>query len=248
MSDPLQILDERLAPLYEAFSTMPDMKKWIQQLAHATYAELTPEIITGPDGARHLIEKGIASHQANFNAVLTQIQQLDPNFNIACQKGCAYCCNAFIVVLPHEALNIADFINENFSGSQQDNIIAAGSNQKELISNSSLQQVATSYNSPCPFLKDNACSIYEVRPLTCRNWISQDAEVCRKAMESTPPQEVPNNIILMQQVTILFAVHKTFLQMQNLKTEAVPLLAVMPDLLSDVEKAHVKWLQGEAIY
>lgn len=242
------MIDARLKPLYDLFSANPELADWIRQLALAAVNELDETILTQPDGARHLTEKAISCHEANFEAVLNQIKKLDPSYSIACQKGCAHCCNPFIVTLPHEALNIADYVAENFTQAQRKKLLACGKEQDALIQKDSIQVAAANHNSPCPFLKDNACSIYEVRPLTCRNWISQNAELCRIAMESTPPKEVPNNIILMQQVTIIFAAHKTFLELQNMPTEAVPLLATLPSLLEDLEQSHADWLNGTLLY
>jgi Fe-S-cluster containining protein len=37
---------------------------------------------------------------------------------------------------------------------------------------------------PCPFLIDNACSIYQRRPIPCRNFLAPDAENCRLALAS----------------------------------------------------------------
>ena len=32
----------------------------------------------------------------------------------------------------------------------------------------------------CPFLNDNQCGIYAIRPLACRSWVSVSKEACRK--------------------------------------------------------------------
>src|SRR5262249_29299285 len=38
---------------------------------------------------------------------------------------------------------------------------------------------------PCPFLCDERCSIYDVRPLTCRGYNSTSVEACRTAHDDT---------------------------------------------------------------
>ena len=37
---------------------------------------------------------------------------------------------------------------------------------------------------PCPLLSDERCSVYEVRPLTCRGYNSTSVDACRQAHES----------------------------------------------------------------
>jgi len=36
----------------------------------------------------------------------------------------------------------------------------------------------------CPFLRDNSCSIYDVRPVACRSVFSPDASCCKAMMEA----------------------------------------------------------------
>lgn len=38
---------------------------------------------------------------------------------------------------------------------------------------------------PCPLLQDDRCSVYEVRPLTCRGYNSTSVDACRKAHDTT---------------------------------------------------------------
>lgn len=80
---------------------------------------------------------------------------------VACKKGCAFCCHQSIQLSSMEAGYIA--------------------------SNTGIQPVALSApiyrdplgfseKTPCPFLKQGACSIYEFRPLICRIHVSLDVD------------------------------------------------------------------------
>jgi len=36
----------------------------------------------------------------------------------------------------------------------------------------------------CPFLRDNSCSVYDLRPIACRSVFSSDASCCKAMMEA----------------------------------------------------------------
>jgi uncharacterized protein len=90
--------------------------------------------------------------------------------NIACKRGCSHCCHTPVPIHPIEARLIGDAIKRE--------PIAPAS----LVPKSDAESAAmASYNNPCGFLKDNECSIYEHRPLTCRVHYSLDEDdlLCR---------------------------------------------------------------------
>ncbi|MCD9092033.1 YkgJ family cysteine cluster protein [Pseudomonas sp. CP-1] len=72
----------------------------------------------------------------------------------ACQKTCSHCCH--IAVAIHEVE--ADIIAE-----------ATGRKRTQSPSGEPVGELANRYfRQPCPFLKQNACSIYNSRPMACR--------------------------------------------------------------------------------
>ena len=80
---------------------------------------------------------------------------------VACKMGCAYCC--------HQAVDIsrleAEFIQDKTG------IMYAQ------VSNPPLRDPLTfSEKTPCPFLKQGVCSIYEYRPLICRLAVNLDRD------------------------------------------------------------------------
>lgn len=73
-----------------------------------------------------------------------------------CHKGCSACCHEQVIVFEIEA----DYIQKN-------------TGHKKIASN--LLQITTKVmgaHTPCPFLQGGACSIYQFRPLACRNHVS----------------------------------------------------------------------------
>jgi Fe-S-cluster containining protein len=85
---------------------------------------------------------------------------------IACKKGCSYCCHMQVIVTQMEA----DFIAVR-SGVAAKRLAISGNPQAESWISSSR---------PCPFLRENQCSIYAYRPVNCRTHVSfeQDAQKC----------------------------------------------------------------------
>lgn len=69
-----------------------------------------------------------------------------------CAKGCNHCCTYPVTVSEIEIQNI-----ENSTGIKRKPII--------------LKQERSKFT-PCPFLKDGACSIYDARPFVCRRHVT----------------------------------------------------------------------------
>lgn len=91
---------------------------------------------------------------------------------ISCH-GCtaAYCCHQSVEVCESEAIVIAQYCKEN-------NIPISRKHLQHQLSYSR-DQVAAASCSACVFLKDRKCSIYPVRPATCRTYHSiNPIELC----------------------------------------------------------------------
>lgn len=118
---------------------------------------------------------------------------------ITCSKGCSYCCNQPVACSIPESIFIVTHLNENpdtlehflsryqtwrgkfdpykyseIMNKQFHAMINGKSEGPEL-------RLFAEFNcAECPFLKDNACSIYPVRPTVCRGMLSiDDPEKCR---------------------------------------------------------------------
>jgi Fe-S-cluster containining protein len=104
-----------------------------------------------------------------------------------CQKGCAACCTQNVLITAVEGELIHRFIRdqgrEEWMATKMQN---KGSTEKVQITTNSFAAsclqgedvVPESYGNEgaCPFLEDNCCSIYDVRPFSCRCFISE--KVC----------------------------------------------------------------------
>jgi Fe-S-cluster containining protein len=102
---------------------------------------------------------------------------------LACRKGCSYCCHLAVETTVPEAMAIAAYIGANFSAEEKEQLsrrveeflrTTDGMSRKERLP----------LRTPCPLLRDGECSVYEARPIACRNWHSFDVEACRRDFES----------------------------------------------------------------
>jgi|HubBroStandDraft_2_1064218.scaffolds.fasta_scaffold193575_2 Fe-S-cluster containining protein len=86
--------------------------------------------------------------------------------NSPCQKGCSHCCHMATTISRHEAEEIGKRVNRTPKK------VTALLNREAQIKRFS--------GKPCPFLKDNACSIYDIRPIACRihHSIEESADPC----------------------------------------------------------------------
>lgn len=76
---------------------------------------------------------------------------------VACAKGCDACCHqSDIPLYPHELVGIYWYASEKFDGRQKDILRQRISHGME--------------NGACLFLMDYACSIYPMRPVSCRQF------------------------------------------------------------------------------
>lgn len=112
-------------------------------------------------------EKSIQNAKENdFFSTLNEIYSQIPEGKCT---GCASCCNESVYVFYTEFLNILNFLNEN-----------------EQLKSTVFPKILNYYflewveKRQCPFLNDHGkCSIYNVRPLTCRlfgHWEEKDFE------------------------------------------------------------------------
>ncbi|MBL6750406.1 MAG: YkgJ family cysteine cluster protein [Nevskia sp.] len=127
-------------------------------------------------GARGGIEAGllreleqITAGNASLRSKLRRLQGLMSRTravaapHVPCRKGCSACCHLQVEISQVEA----EMIGEATGRRPQTLQPGFQATPKEQLGRS---------DTPCPFLLDNACSIYEIRPLVCRNHMIADVD------------------------------------------------------------------------
>ena len=119
-------------------------------------------------------------------------------FSVSCRSGCGACCRQLVPISEVEARLIRDMV-EGWPEPRRTRVLArfaearrrleeAGLLERlqhcETVSDDELVPVALDYFTqgiPCPFLEDESCSIYEERPVVCREYlVTSPAENCTR--------------------------------------------------------------------
>jgi Fe-S-cluster containining protein len=111
-----------------------------------------------------------------------------------CSNGCWYCCYYKVDLRAEEAFRIINFVREHFS---KENLVELRKEitEKAKIMKSLTQHEQLAINMKCPFLENNSCSIYEVRPEKCRTFHAKDVEGCKQSYDEPTNLEIPSSYI-----------------------------------------------------
>ena len=122
-----------------------------------------------------------------FHANMRAAERLAPSERLACRRGCAHCCHAFVSARAPEVL----FIKSAIPGRDREDVRAAVADAYA-VTGMLLPGERGATAHPCPMLRDGACGIYAARPLTCRMAVSESAEICARAFApGAGPMHIP---------------------------------------------------------
>ena len=120
---------------------------------------------------------------------------------ISCGAGCDACCRQFIAVSEAEARDLAAYVDaqpdarraalrERFAAAAAALRDSAGATLRETGLNYLARRV------PCPFLEDGRCSVYERRPLGCREYLvtSPAANCAAPTADTVHPVPMPARV------------------------------------------------------
>lgn len=99
---------------------------------------------------------------------------------VACRKGCAFCCYLRVEVFAFELDAIQTYMEYALDPQQLQTVthnIAATYPSVKGLRDTEHHGI----NIRCPFLLDQQCSIYPVRPLSCAGYNSLKAALCRRS-------------------------------------------------------------------
>jgi Fe-S-cluster containining protein len=132
------------------------------------------------------LRAALASYdQLNERAIQQAGARLD------CCAGCSICCSLRIEVYAHEVFLIADHVLTTFSDAELIALKERLASHSEKVLPLTPLEHATS-NIVCPLLRDGLCSVYAVRPQTCRRHHSLEVAACQYAYDHPADLEFPS--------------------------------------------------------
>jgi Fe-S-cluster containining protein len=108
---------------------------------------------------------------------------------LACRAGCTWCCHFSVDVRAVEVFGILDFVERTFTAEEKARVYT------EIHANSVALEKLDEFermrrNVKCPFLSQGRCTIYSVRPQTCRNYHATSAAGCQQSYEDPDNLEI----------------------------------------------------------
>ena len=100
---------------------------------------------------------------------------------VDCKPGCAWCCYRPALALTGEVVSALEYIQSKFS--EQERTALRKRLQDYVSKAANIEKQPGLAWTICPFLADNLCSIYEVRPFSCRAVCSLQVDVCKQAVD-----------------------------------------------------------------
>ena len=175
---------------------------------------------------------------------------------VACRAGCDHCCHQPVGLTPPEALAIAAYLRQALDGEELATIAAVlAQRARQTRGLSSAERFSPEH--PCPFLDRGRCSIYEVRPLSCRGMNSLDAEECRARLRDPDTRasflaQGSGGRSFMEPIRAFHAVSAglqlSLAELYGLDMRPLELTAALDTLLNGPASDAADWLGGKAAF
>ena len=165
---------------------------------------------------------------------------------VECRKGCSYCCS---IRISATVLEVARIANASSSGRFPDRRMAVFASADALAGLDAAGHL--SQGRKCPFLIEDACSIHEIRPVTCRALLSRSARACERQFRNLDQTEerVPLPSLATPRLLAAGFINGEVAAMRDLGLAGhlVELTSSLA-LLSRDPTALVRWLRGEDVF
>ena len=174
-----------------------------------------------------------------FSFINTSTRREWPKAGAACVKGCSFCCSQWVSLTTPEAFYLARRIR----GKPAARTVASASEARRgIVHGGRLTMI-----SPCPLLRDHACSVYEARPVVCRLAVSDSVEVCKRAYVEMTGEPVREPGIFSGQRFVVQTGLAAALVHRGLPTAAYELTAAVTRAVERPE-LEARWLAGEDVF
>lgn len=101
---------------------------------------------------------------------------------LSCKKGCSWCCFLRVKVTPLEVLCILEYLQSSMPPGELSALRRQFVETDEIIRGLDGHRRVRA-KKICPLIVDNECSVYPVRPMSCRIYHSLNASDCEASLE-----------------------------------------------------------------
>lgn len=186
---------------------------------------------------QRVIDAPVAYLYARAEASLARLSTI----RVACRKGCAHCCHVWVSATAPEILFLAKHVRARGMG-VQDAVRAA----HEATARYSFS-IRALHPMPCPMLVEDACTLYEYRPMSCRFAASPDDFACRRVMREHSRESMPMSLRHLSgrglyEIAAAIALRRACLPHFHYELNAALSRAL------EHEGAETAWLSGEDVF
>jgi Fe-S-cluster containining protein len=190
-----------------------------------------------------IVDIGVYAVEYADNAVAAEAKHRPPRAPLACASGCAWCCHQRVGVAAPEVVRIVSYLRDARTQQEMDSTIE----RIQAVRKARSTAHRFSDGTPCPLLVDNRCSVYPVRPLTCRGFNSSDPQACQAAVTDSKRTEVPVYAPQLRLTSMVLDGMRAGLKEAGLESELLELTAALHIALT-VPDAVTDWLKGEPVF
>ncbi len=126
---------------------------------------------------------------AAFDALSSEGIQ-ERKIKLDCCEGCSLCCWLRVDVFAHEVFPIVNHIRRTFAPEAVLGLMLRLRAHADVVRSLTPFEHATS-NIPCPLLHEGKCTVYEVRPHSCRRHHSRDFAACQYTFDHPEDLQTP---------------------------------------------------------
>ena len=189
----------------------------------------------------------VADHATSVAERFTErAKALRPPGPLACQEGCDWCCYLRVGTAAPEVFRIVEYLRQRLTPEElqtvRQRIVELDEERNKLKPNKRREARLA-----CALLIGHRCSVYPVRPLTCRGFNSSDAHRCELFLESGNKVEVPSYAPQLRLTTFVLDGVRAGLSESGLKGDLLELTAALR-IAFETPDARERWLAGDAVF
>ena len=168
---------------------------------------------------------------------------------VACRRGCHWCCNMPVMVQAHEAFALADWLREHFTPAALEAVRKKARDNAERTRALGFEARSRT-NLPCSLLgPEGECSAYEARPAQCRKFHSVSLETCRASFAHPEDDSIltPEHAAVAHNASVIITQARNAAQAAGFDANVYDLNIALVEAL-DNPKARRRWRDGKKAF